>query len=506
MKKLPVLLTIFLIITGFPNTGINCAASDHGNLVADQQEHDTTGLLRYLRAEPFNLDIIPPSSGVQYNGNSIIFLSNTKYEGKMLPEHVSFGSIEAYSAIVKDTTLGMHVLFSPAESFSFPCEATTFTSDSRTMYYTKIGKKDTKEKIYHAEYKTSSRGNTTWSSDERPADFCSGDFIYTHPAISAEGNLMIFASNNRNSIGGLDLFVVKKAEGKWSVPQDLGKGINTSKDECYPYLDKDNNLFFSSDGLAGYGGYDIFTCKYNNGSWEKPVNLSKRINSENDDIAFTIERTKGENAFYTVRKRTGKPGAHLVKVTIRQDDNSNEKMLTIGYIYNGNPKPAGELLAAKPAEEVKKTPEPAKSVKPDVKNELKPDEKKPSEKKPDEKKIEEKKTQAPDIPAAKTQEPKVVTIRNTSELPAELRDKVIYRIQFLSTGKPRKENSIVMEGITYKTFEYFYLDLYRYTIGEFTTLGPAKMLQELARKSGYPDAFVAAFKNDTRSLDLSLFK
>ena len=68
----------------------------------------------------------------------------------MLPKHVSFGSNEAYTAIVKDTTLGLHMLFSPSTSFSFPCEAITFSTDFKTMYFTKIAKKEKKEKIYHA--------------------------------------------------------------------------------------------------------------------------------------------------------------------------------------------------------------------------------------------------------------------------------------------------------------------------------------------------------------------
>ena len=57
--------------------------------------------------------------------------------------------------------------------------------------------------------------------------------------------------------------------------------------------------------MPGYGGYDIFTCKFNGETWDKPVNLSDRINSENDDIAFSIDRTDGKSAFYTKRQKSG---------------------------------------------------------------------------------------------------------------------------------------------------------------------------------------------------------
>ena len=145
----------------------------------------------------------------------------------MLPKHVSFGTIEAYTAIVKDTSLGLHMLFSPFSSFSFPCEAITFSTDFKTMYFTKIAKKEKKEKIYHAEFKPVDKGNSGWVADENPLDFCTGDYRYTHPALSADGNMMIFSSDMDGSLGGMDLFMVRKVGEKWSKPENLGKSINT---------------------------------------------------------------------------------------------------------------------------------------------------------------------------------------------------------------------------------------------------------------------------------------
>jgi len=506
MKKFTVIAPAFLTMVMFMASGINGMGNtpDQSAMQKAQQDHDTTGLLKMVQASPFNLEIIPPSSGVQFYDKGIIFLSNTKYEGKMLPNHVSFGSIEAYTSIVKDTSLGMHILFSREESFSYPCEATTFSADNKTMYYTKIGKKEKKEKIYKAILTAGPKGSQVWKSDEKPLDFCTGSYIFTHPAVSSDGKMMVFASDMAGTNGGLDLFITKKDGDKWSAPQNLGKGFNTSKDECFPYIDTDNNLFYSSDGLAGYGGYDIFTCRFDGTGWARPVNLSKKINSENDDIAFVIDRLSGTSAFYTVRKKSGNSDMTLMRVAIRQNL-ASANQLTLSYIFNGKAKPA-ELLADKPAEKTQtpvtepaiaaKQDQPLKTqkeqtvpAKPEVKREPKPEPKSP--------------------PAETTQKPqdaKVVMIKNTSELPANLKDKVIYRVQFLSTGKQRTETTIAFNGISYKTFEYFYLDLYRYTVGEFTTLTPAKELQDIVRKAGYQGAFVAAFKNDMRSLDLSLFK
>ena len=492
MKRLPETLTLSCILFGLLTSGTNVQRSGNppGNEPIIQQIHDTTGLINLIRVEPFRLEIIPPSTGIQFYKGSIVFLSNTKYEGKMLPKHVSFGSIEAYTAMLKDTSLGFHMLFSPASSFSFPCEAITFSSDFKTMYFTRIGRKEKREKIYHAEYKQLDNTNSGWIVDENPLNFCSGDYIYTHPALSADGNIMIFASDMNTSLGGLDLFSVRKTGNIWSKPETLGKQINTAKYECYPSLDQDNNLYYSSDGLAGYGGYDIFTCKFNGATWDKPRNLSRKINSVNDDIALTIDKTDGKRAFYTSRHSNGNGEMQLFKVTLKQDTINNNP-LSIAYIYNGKPWSEEEIVAVK--SEVQANP-PLKEV-----------EKAASAEK---KKAAQGKAAAATTAgsAAATTAAAAVVITITSPVPAELKDVVVYRIQFFSSSKPRKEKDIIINGVVYKTYEYLYLNSYRYTVGEFTTLPPARELQSLCRKYGYPQAFIAAFKGNLRSVDLARFK
>jgi hypothetical protein len=477
MKRLPEIITLCCTTLCLLTAWTTGKRPDYnaGGLFHFTQGHDTTGLTGFLKVDSFNLEIIPPSSGIQFFRNSIVFLSNTKNEGKMLAKHVSFGSIEAYTAMVKDTSLGMHMPFSPSASFSYPCEAITFSADYKTMYFTKIGKKETKEKIYRAELKQTDNSTSDWISDENSLEFCTGKYRFTHPALSADGNMMIFASDMAGSLGGMDLFVVRKNGVKWSKPENLGKSINTVRDECFPYLDSEDNLFFSSDGLAGMGGYDIYTCNFNMQTWDKPMNLSRRINSANDDIAFSIDRTDGRSAFYTKKQRSGSGEMQLFKVTLKQEPSENNPT-SISYIYNGKLVPEAELTAVKPEEQAK-----------------------PPESLP----VEVKKTDASPATSATA---KYVMIKPTSETPEEIKNVVVYRIQFLTTDKPRKETQVVFNGVTYKTYEYFYLNAYRYTVGEFTTLAPARQLQSICRKSGYPQAFVAAFKDNMRSVDLNLFR
>ena len=86
------------------------------------------------------------------------------------------------------------------------------------------------------------------------------------------------------------------------------------------------------------------------------------------------------------------------------------------------------------------------------------------------------------------------------------KDAVNFRVQIYSRNYQKKDDQIIIEGKTYTAFVYPYLGAYRYTIGEFSSVSSATELQNLCRKSGYPEAFVAAFKNNVRSTDPDLFK
>ena len=116
------------------------------------QNSDTLNANTLLKVDRFRLEIIPPSSGVQFYRDGIVFLSNSRLEGKMLESHTSFGTIEAYYATFQDTTVGNHTLFSPFVSWDVPTEAMTFNSDYSVMYYTKLPGNKEKEKIYQAKY------------------------------------------------------------------------------------------------------------------------------------------------------------------------------------------------------------------------------------------------------------------------------------------------------------------------------------------------------------------
>ena len=259
-------------------------------------QHSSSDTSRHnnLLIKPFHLEIVPPSSGVQFYRDGILFLSLSKVEEKIPERHISFGSVRTYFSVIADTLPGQFMTFNLDGTDLFPTEATTFTSDYNTMYLSLIPSESSSEKIFRAVYT-----QTGWKIDSDPLEICSGRNIYSHPSLSVDGTFMVFSSDLPGSTGGLDLFITRKEKNGWGKPENLGKVINSPGNELFASLDSRNNLFFSSDGRPGQGGYDIYLCRYNGSDWEKPHNLAETVNTKDDELAITVNRVDDKTAFFT---------------------------------------------------------------------------------------------------------------------------------------------------------------------------------------------------------------
>ena len=76
-------------------------------------------------------------------------------------------------------------------------------------------------------------------------------------------------------------------------------------------------------------------------------------------------------------------------------------------------------------------------------------------------------------------------------------NKIIFKVQILSSGIPLSTNSPKFKGIK-NIWEYKEGILYKYTVGNNKELKSASALQSELRKKGFGDAFVVAFQNGKR--------
>jgi N-acetylmuramoyl-L-alanine amidase len=77
-----------------------------------------------------------------------------------------------------------------------------------------------------------------------------------------------------------------------------------------------------------------------------------------------------------------------------------------------------------------------------------------------------------------------------------LTSQVIYRVQIVTTAEPVSPTDDRFMGMT--VWKYESNDLYKYTVGMFTSIEPAKKLKTEMREKGFESAFVVAFLNGER--------
>ena len=160
-----------------------------------------------------------------------------------------------------------------------------------------------------------------WSTPVNLGQNINTEFWESSPSLSPDKNALYFSSNRPGGAGGKDLYVsYRAANGKWQPAINLGTVINTKGDEIEPFIHADNrSLYFTSNGLQGYGGLDIFlTRKDADDKWKTPENLGYPINTIEDEESIFVS-SKGNVAYYASSRSDSRGGLDLYRFNLRDD-------------------------------------------------------------------------------------------------------------------------------------------------------------------------------------------
>lgn len=134
---------------------------------------------------------------------------------------------------------------------------------------------------------------------------------FYYPFYDGEGDRLYFSANFKDSYGGTDIYYVDTNNGQvMSQPINLGPRINSPGNEIAPYV-FDNSLYFSSDVFYGLGGMDIYRSNIlADKSFSIPVNLGKGINTKYDEFGFIIKENPGDGlmGYFSSNRPGGKGG------------------------------------------------------------------------------------------------------------------------------------------------------------------------------------------------------
>ncbi len=139
-----------------------------------------------------------------------------------------------------------------------------------------------------------------WTVPESFGDIVNSAGWDAQATISFDGARIIFVSDRSGGYGEIDLYMIERNHfGEWGPAMNLGAQVNTPFTEYSPFLSQDGKtLYFSSNGHPGFGGHDVFKTVYENGRWSTPVNLGRPLNTKKDDRFFTIGGS-GEKGYFS---------------------------------------------------------------------------------------------------------------------------------------------------------------------------------------------------------------
>ncbi len=118
--------------------------------------------------------------------------------------------------------------------------------------------------------------------------------------ISPDEDVLLMALESYGTYGAEDIYVsLKKNNGKWSDPRNLGTSINSRFQEFTPYLSDDKRmLYFSTNGHGGAGSSDVLVSERKGDGWTEwstPRHLDG-INTEGRELGY---KTFGAYSLYT---------------------------------------------------------------------------------------------------------------------------------------------------------------------------------------------------------------
>jgi peptidoglycan-associated lipoprotein len=237
-----------------------------------------------------------------YSNNELYFTSSRSnariYEATGTP-FTDIYKAETNGANVNVSTIAPLPSFINESNINEGC--ITFTPDGKTMIFAK-GNTGKRKGAIDVDLYLSRYRNGQWA-EPTPININQPDAWESTPALSPDGRTLYFSSNRKGGFGGLDIYSAQMdGRGRFGRVKNMGPEINTAGEELFPYVSESGKMYFSSDGHPGYGMLDIFEVKRANG---KTVvqNLGEPVNSTADD--FGIYLFKADRGFFTSNREGG---------------------------------------------------------------------------------------------------------------------------------------------------------------------------------------------------------
>jgi len=261
--------------------------------------------------EPININSADGDFGAACYKDGIVF-SSSRQEGGWADRKDSWTG-NRYTSIYYSKRSGNGFsepeLFVPSIQTKYNNGPVCFNRNMDEMYFTRNNIEEGKvhtnaEKVVKLKIFSSKFTDGHWI-EPVPFAYNSDSYSCAHPALSQDGSKLYFSSDMPGSLGGMDIWVCTREGSGWSKPKNLGSDINTAGNEIFPTVGDDGTIYFSSNGLAGHGGLDIFSITAAENGYTKPHNMGAPFNSPDDDFYYVKDAKTNTGYFSSNRVHQG---------------------------------------------------------------------------------------------------------------------------------------------------------------------------------------------------------
>lgn len=149
---------------------------------------------------------------------------------------------------------------------------------------------ETKEEVSHL--LLLARQDSSWVVINKLEKLNEGNATMPH-LVRINGVLhLFFVSDREGGEGGKDIWISRETKGTWGKPFNAGSRVNTIDDELAPFYFNDR-LYFTSTWYEGFGGWDIYYSLGKPGSFQRPENAGRGLNSNFNDWGLSFNPKKG---------------------------------------------------------------------------------------------------------------------------------------------------------------------------------------------------------------------
>jgi outer membrane protein OmpA-like peptidoglycan-associated protein/tetratricopeptide (TPR) repeat protein len=179
-----------------------------------------------------------------------------------------------------------------------------------------------------------------WSKPENLGPNINTEAWESSPSLSPDKKALYFSSTRFGGYGKGDIYVSYLFEDGWSKSLNMGPQINTPAGEIAPFIHADNEtMYFTSDGLQGYGGTDLYLVKKDitTGAWGAPQNLGYPINTIDDEGGLFVA-ADGVTAYYSSDRSDSRGGLDIYKFELRPNVRPARTLYVQGFVYDAKTK------------------------------------------------------------------------------------------------------------------------------------------------------------------------